>query len=172
MYQSAALILRYAFVLAGVFMAARAVYMTARDARRGAYLRSGAIRTGAVAELLYKDRRGEVRRHMLPREGLAGAGRNCDVRISGAGLEKRHFYAEMVGGRLRVTPIGAAGVGLEKDAPARNVVEIAPGEYFFAGDVKFRYIVLRAKAKPRSPMAKRAYGRAIKRVLSAARREK
>lgn len=171
MYQSAALILRYVFVLAGVFMAARAVYMTVRDSGRGAYLRSSSYKTGAVAVLYFKDARYGIRSQTLPRECLVGAGRNCDARITGVGLERRHFYAEMIDCKLRITPIGAASVGTEKDIPVKEGVEIAPGEYFFAGDTKFRYIVLRAKAKPLSPMTKRAYGKAIRHVLRPKRQE-
>ena len=164
LYQSAALILRYAFSAAGAYIAGRAAYMTFKDAGRAAYLRSRSERAGAVCELLLKDKRGDVRKYLLPREGCAGAGRACDVRIASAGLSRRHFYFEMVSGELRLTALNGAFMGLERENPL-NSFGVAPGGYFYAGDARFRYVVLRTKAKPLSPMTLRAYGKSLRHVL-------
>lgn len=167
-YQSAALMLRYGFAFAGAFIAGRSIYMTLRDGRRQASIRAHIKETGVIAHLIAKGHRGENRRYGLNVEGVVGDGRACDIRCTRAGMEKRHFFYEIVNGALRVTALGGAfvkdGTGAEK-----KQITVLPGGRFTAGEAEFRFVVLRARREPLSPVTRRAYGDTIGIVLGRVR---
>lgn len=163
-YQSAALLLRYGFTVAGLFVAGRGAYMTLRDGRRARGLRADARETGALAVLDVVTPDGQTRKIRIGREGVAGGGRVCDVRVPQAGLRRRHFSYEIVGGRLRV-------IALE-DAVIRTVSGVAcpelmlhPGERFVAGKARLRFHVMRVRTAPISPCARRVYGKTMHRAV-------
>lgn len=159
-YQSAALILRYGFSAAGLFIAGRAAYMTVRDGRRARSLRSRTRETGVIAVLQATDARGKTREYPLEREGTAGSSRGSDVKIADCGLEKKHFYYEFREGVLRVTSLNGAELRNEKGALVAEC-DVLPGGQFLANRARFRFCVMRVKTMPLSPAAKRAYGRTL-----------
>ena len=152
-YQSAALVLRYAFAGAGLFIAGRCAYMCMRDGRQARFLRAQAGETGAAPIV-----------KPLNREGVVGAGRGSDVRVPCAGLERRHFAYEMVNGQLRVTPIGGADLFDGDQKPAR-ALSVPPGGCFYAGDAKLEYRLIRQTAEPISAAAKRTYGERLRTLV-------
>ncbi len=165
LYQSAALTLRYCFAAAGAFIVGRSVYMTIRDGKRQSSVRAHIRETGVLALLIVSCPNGETRRFPLNIEGSVGDGRVCDMRIPGAGLKRRHFFYEIVNGCLTVTAVGASEL-YEADGNQKKKITLAPAGVFRAGNAVFRFIMLKAKQKPLSPITKRAYGKSIGIVLS------
>ena len=163
-YQSAALVLRYAFAGAGLFIAGRCAYMCMRDGRQARFLRAQAGETGAVAKLSVYTHGGAPIVKPLNREGVVGAGRGSDVRVPRAGLERRHFAYEMVNGQLRVTPIGGADLFDGDQKPAR-ALSVPPGGCFYAGDAKLEYRLIRQTAEPISAAVKRTYGERLRTLV-------
>lgn len=156
-YQSAALVLRYAFAGAGLFIAGRCAYMCVRDGKQARFLRTQAGETGAVAKLSVLTHGSAPVVKRLNREGVVGSGRGSDVRVPRAGLEKRHFSYELVNGQLRVASVGGADLFDGDQKPARTL-SVPPGGCFYAGDAKLEYRLIRQSAEPVSSAAKRAYG--------------
>ena len=163
-YQSAALVLRYAFAGAGLFIAGRCAYMCVRDGKQARFLRAQAGETGAIAKLSVLTNGAPPVVKPLNREGVVGSGRGSDVRVPRAGLERRHFAYEIVKGQLRVTPIGDADLFDGDQKPARAVT-VAPGACFYAGDAKLEYRLIRQVAEPISAAAKRTYGERLRTLV-------
>ncbi len=163
-YQSAALVLRYAFAGAGLFIAGRCAYMCVRDGKQARFLRAQASETGAIAKLSVYTNDGAPVVKQLNREGVVGAGRGSDVRVPRAGLEKRHFSYEMVNGQLRVTSIGGADL-FDGDQKPAHTLSVSPGGCFYAGDAKLEYRLIRQSAEPVSSAAKRAYGERLRTLV-------
>ncbi|MBE5777410.1 MAG: hypothetical protein E7326_07900 [Clostridiales bacterium] len=110
-YEIFALMMRYVFVALGALILLRAFLWLRRDA--GMYRRE--IRNlpdaGLVGELVDMHT-GE--KHPLCREGVLGASRSCDVRIKGAGLDRRALSFRFTEGKgLAVTPRGRQNVYLD-----------------------------------------------------------
>ncbi|MBQ3078805.1 MAG: hypothetical protein IJC48_02235 [Clostridia bacterium] len=164
LFQSAALMLRYGFAAAGALIAGRALYMTIRDGGRASSIRAQARETGVIANLIVKFHGGEIKKYTLNVEGMVGAGRVCDVRIARAGLDRRHFFYEIVNGNMKITAIGHSRIRIDDTQELRETI-VRPGREFIAGDAVIRFVVLRQKKAPISPMTKRAYGNTISLVL-------
>lgn len=167
-YESAALVLRFLFLLLGAGIFLRAAWMTFWDSARARSLRQMEERTGAIAHFSVIDSRGRKAIVPIPREGSVGSQWKCDVRIGGAGLEKKHFYYEIIDGGIVITPLDGAvtpvAPGLmdvkpeaDGEGPYDKKV-LRPGRTFACGDAQFKYIVNRISVKPVSPALKRAYG--------------
>ena len=110
-YEIFALFMRYVFVALGALILLRAFLWLRKDA--GAYRRE--IRNlpdaGLVGEMVDMQ---TGSRYPLPREGVLGSGRSCDVRIRGAMVDKKALRFLFVDGKgLAVTPMGAQPVGLD-----------------------------------------------------------
>lgn len=167
-YESAALILRFLFLLlaAGIFL--RAAWMTFRDSARARSLRQMEEKTGAIAHFRVTDVRGRTAVIPILREGTVGSQWKCDVRISGIKLEKKHFYYEIIDGGIEITPLDGSVMPVMTDMmEVKNGSEgqgpfdkkaFRPGRTFSCGDAQFKYIVNRISVKPVSPALKRAYG--------------
>ena len=164
-YQSAALILRYGFTAAGLFIAGRGMYMTVRDGQRARLLRADAKETGAIAVLDVITPDGDTRKVPIGREGVAGAGRSCDARIGHAGLAKRHFVYQFVNGCLRVIALDDSEIRTT-DGELLPALLLRPGDCFMAGKTRFCFHVMRVRNSPLSPAAKKAYGSTLHRALS------
>lgn len=167
-YESAALILRFLFVLLGAGIFLRAAWMTLKDSARARSLRQLEEKTGAIAHFVIIDARGNKNVVQIPREGTVGSQWKCDVKISGIGLEKKHFYFEIIGGGIVITPLDGAVETIVPDlmevkseadsAGPYDKKVLRPGRMFNAGGGQFRYIVNRISVRPVSPALKRAYG--------------
>lgn len=164
-YQSAALILRYGLTALGAYIAGRAAYMTLRDSRNAARIRSGVKQDGVLARLDVRVKR-HARAYSLEREGAVGSGLGADIRVTSAGLKRRQFYYEIVNGDLIVTALKRTSLMRRPDADAVKQLTIKPGGCFIAEGTVFKYTIYRQKATPLSPMTRRAYGDKLKNVLS------
>ena len=125
-YETLALTLSYVFMLAGVYIALRAIKMCRTDLKNARRLRKNAQTAGALGVLQFQG--GEVR---ILREGIAGSGSECDARIKG--LTEEHFHYAVVLGELRVTPLNGG-----------EVITVGANETFEAGNVKIRFRLLKA----------------------------
>ena len=167
-YESAALVLRFLFLLLGAGIFLRAAWMTFRDSARARSLRQMEEKTAAIAYFSVIDSRGRKINVPIPREGTVGAQWKCDVKIGGVRLERKHFYFEIIDGGIVITPLEGAvtpvapdlmEVKPESDGEGPYDIKVLrPGRTFACGDAQFKYIVNRISVKPVSPALKRAYG--------------
>ena len=101
-YEIIALLMRYVFVLIGGLIVWRAYRWLRRDAR--AYKREmrSLPDAGLVGEVVNL---GTGKAQPLPREGTIGSSRECDIRVKGAGVQRRHARFEFEEGKgLRLIP--------------------------------------------------------------------
>lgn len=158
-YESAALLLRYVFLVLGAFIFARCAWMTFVDSARASSLRQMEEKSGAIAYFSLLDKRGKKKIYPIRREGTVGTQRSADVRIGGVGLEKKHFYYEIIDGGIEITPLDGAWIRLE--GSSEEIYEkraLRPGHVFYAGEAEIKYAVYLISKKPISPALKRAYG--------------
>lgn len=118
-YELLALLMRYVFVLIGALILWRAYRWLRRDARSYRREMRALPDAGLVGEIVDL-KTGESQ--PLPREGIMGSARDCDIRVRGAGVRRRHaLFAFEEGKGLRVTPQGRGSVlmaGVEPSGPA------------------------------------------------------
>ena len=165
-YETAALLLRFLFLFLGAAVFVRAAWMTFKDSARASYLRQAEEKTGIIAHFSVTDERGRGMTVPLLREGTVGSQWKADIRIGGAGLEKKHFYYEIIDGGIVSTPLDGAFIKLEeKPEEIYDAETLRPGHVFFAGTVQFKYVVNRIAVKPISPPLKRAYGSITEKIL-------
>ena len=168
-YESAALVLRFLFLILGAGIFLHALWETSVDLMRGRWLRQAENKTGAIAHFNVTGARWHRTLTIpIPREGTVGSQRKCDVRISGARLEKKHFYYEIIDGGIVITPLDGGVTPVVQDMmEVKNPDDgegpfdrkiLRPGRVFECGEAQFRYIVNRISVKPVSPALKRAYG--------------
>lgn len=118
-YELLSLFMRYIFIGLGVLILWRAYRWMRRDSRAYKKQMRALPDAGLVGEMVDL---ATGRSQPLPREGIMGASRACDIRVHGAGVRARHalfFFEEGKG--LKVTPIRGAGVlmaGVELRGPA------------------------------------------------------
>ena len=107
-YEIIALLMRYVFVFIGGLIVWRAFRWLRRDARAYRREMKALPDAGLVGEMvnLRTDRA-----QPLPREGLIGSSRMCDIRVKGNGVLRRHARFEFEEGKgLRVVPARGAKV--------------------------------------------------------------
>ena len=107
-YEMLALFMRYVFVLIGAVIVWRSFRWLSRDNR--AYHREmrSLPDAGLVGEVVNLTT-GEAQ--PLPREGVMGASRACDIRLKGEGILSRHARFEFTPGKgLKIIPTGKAHV--------------------------------------------------------------
>ena len=107
-YELLALGMRYWFALLGAVIVLRSFSWLQKDRRA----RKRALRqlpdAGMVGEIVWLD---QNKAFPLPREGVIGAARSCDIRIPARGVRARHALFRFVEGEgVRVTPLGRAQV--------------------------------------------------------------
>lgn len=161
-YEKAAVVLRYLFAAAGVFIALRCVYMCLRDGLRAVRLRDSADKYGAVALLsvLPADKRGRAQEIPVGRNGLVGAGGRSDVRIRGMGLKGRHFDYEIRASRMYISPIKAGSVsylGKRAGEDASGTLVLSPGDRVLAGRASIGFKMLKTPRNPASPMNNKVF---------------
>ena len=163
LYESFALVLRYVFVLIGVFIVIRSAYMALIDGRRAKSIRAGETETGILAHFTVSGDKVTKEKISLYKEGIVGSGRSADVRIGGAGLERKHFYYEIFDGAVEITPLDGAVVIVDGEEIS-DFVSLRPGGVFTAGRAQLKYVVNRVPVKPVSPTTKRLYGSILQKV--------
>lgn len=174
-YESAALVLRFLFLALGAGIFLRGAWATVVDSARARSLRQLEEKTGMIAYFNVIDARGNKQVVYIPREGTVGAQWKCDVKIGGIGLEKKHFYFEIIDGGIEITPLDGAVTPIAPDlmevrpetdgeGPYDKKV-LRPGRMFTCGEAQFKYIVSRISVKPVSPALKRAYGSITRKLM-------
>ena len=162
-YESCALVLRYGFVILGLFIALRSAYMTLIDGRRAKSIRTKEAETGVLAHFSVSGERVAKEKIPLYKEGTVGSGRSADVRIAGAGLEKRHFHYEITDGAIEITPLDGAVIIAEGEEIS-DFAAFRPGGVFTCGRAQLKYVVNRIPVIPVSPTTKRLYGSILNKV--------
>lgn len=118
-YELLALLMRYVFVFLGALILWRAYRWLRRDARTYKREMRSLPDAGLVGEIVDL-KTGESQ--PLPREGIMGSARDCDIRVRGVGVRRRHaLFAFEDGKGLRVTPQRGSSVlmaGVELSGPA------------------------------------------------------
>lgn len=101
-YEILALLMRYVFVLIGALIAFRSFMWLRKDAR--AYRREmrALPDAGLIGEIVDLD---TGKAQPLPREGVIGSSRECDIRVKGDGVLRRHARFEFEEGKgLKIIP--------------------------------------------------------------------
>ena len=170
-YQSAALILRYIFAAAGVWIAGYALYTVLCDGRRARILRGYAHQTETLCILDERCPDRKTFRYLLDREGYAGAGSGCDIRISGDEFLGRHFHYNLTNGCLYVSALPNAEI-LDMNGQSVKKITLTPGASFRVGQTRFRFRVMRVVTRPLSPDLSNAYGSRLPTAMKPAIRKR
>lgn len=130
-YELLAMLMRYVFVGIGVLISWRAYRWLRRDARQYKKEMRNLPDAGLVGEIVNL-KTGESQ--PLPREGLIGSSRACDIRVKEPGVARRHaLFAFEEGKGLRVTPhlgnrLLMEGVALKGPAHALHGTQLQLGD--------------------------------------------
>lgn len=109
-YELLALLMRYVYVLIGVLILWRALRWMRRDAQAYKKEMKSLPDAGLVGEMVNL-KTGQAQ--PLPREGIIGSSRSCDIRVKSAGVRRIHARFEFVEGKgLCVIPGWRCRVGL------------------------------------------------------------
>lgn len=110
-YEIFALFMRYVFVALGALMLLRAFRWLQKDARAYRKEIKSLPDAGLVGEMVDMQ---TGKSYPLPREGVLGAGRSCDIRIKDGLLASRHLSFLFVEGKgLLIRPLGRKNVLLD-----------------------------------------------------------
>ena len=113
-YELISLLMRYVFVLIGLMIVWRSYRWLRRDARAYRKEMRALPDAGLVGEMVNLAT-GEAQ--PLPREGVIGSSRECDIRLKGPGIERNHARFEFEDGKgLKVIPLRRASVLLNGTA--------------------------------------------------------
>lgn len=113
-YELISMLMRYIFVLIGLMIVWRSFRWLRRDARAYRKEMRSLPDAGLVGEMVNLAT-GEAQ--PLPREGVIGASRECDIRLKGPGIERSHARFEFEDGKgLKIIPLRRAAVLLNGDA--------------------------------------------------------
>ena len=113
-YELISMLMRYIFVLIGLMIVWRSFRWLRRDARAYRKEMRSLPDAGLVGEMVNLST-GEAQ--PLPREGVIGASRECDIRLKGPGIERTHArFAFEDGKGLKIIPLRRASVLLNGDA--------------------------------------------------------
>ena len=116
-YEILALFMRYVFVFIGGLIVWRSFRWLLKDHRAYRREMKSLPDAGLVGEMV--NLRTE-KAYPLPREGTIGSSRECDIRVKGSGVERRHARFEFVDGKgLKVIPFRGCKVSLG-DMTVRN----------------------------------------------------
>lgn len=136
-YELAALIARYWFALLIVLIVIRAWRMTIVDNRRAKTLRSIAVSTGQLGELVVTKGAGKARRGMkypILQEGMIGSSSRADIRIRANGVYKRHAHFRLQPDGLMLTSIGGAPLAFSDGNKGKRLLA-TDGDSLVFGDV-------------------------------------
>ena len=119
-YELLSLFMRYIFIGLGVLILLRAYRWMRKDSRTYKRQMRALPDAGLVGEVVDLQ---SGKSQPLPREGLMGSSHNCDIRVKGPGVVRRHArFAFEEGKGLKITPIRGlvflAGVELRSSAHA------------------------------------------------------
>ena len=130
-YELLALFMRYIFVLIGILILWRALRWLRRDARAYKKEMRSLPDAGLIGEIVELE---TGKRQPLPREGMMGASRFCDIRLKGAGVKRCHaLFALEEGKGLQIIPqrgssVMMAGVRIKGPDHALHGTELQLGE--------------------------------------------
>ena len=101
-YEILALLMRYVFALIGVLIVFRSFIWLRKDARAYKKEMLTLPDAGLVGEIVDLD---TEKAQPLPREGVIGSARECDIRVKGDGVLRRHARFEFADGKgLKIIP--------------------------------------------------------------------
>ena len=107
-YELISMLMRYVFVLIGLMIVWRSYRWLRRDARAYRKEMRSLPDAGLVGEMVNLAT-GEAQ--PLPREGVIGASRECDIRLKGPGIERNHARFEFEDGKgLKIIPLRRANL--------------------------------------------------------------
>ena len=101
-YEILALLMRYVFALIGALIVFRSFIWLRKDARAYKKEMKTLPDAGLVGEIVDLD---TGKAQPLPREGVIGSARECDIRVKGDGVLRRHARFEFTEGKgLKIIP--------------------------------------------------------------------
>ncbi len=113
-YELISMLMRYIFVLIGLMIVWRSFRWLRRDARAYRKEMRSLPDAGLVGEMVNLST-GEAQ--PLPREGVIGASRECDIRLKGPGIRRSHARFEFEDGKgLKIIPLRHADLLLNGTA--------------------------------------------------------
>ena len=134
-YEILALFMRYVFVLIGGLIVWRSFRWLLKDHRAYRREMKSLPDAGLVGEVVNLRTKKAL---PLPREGTIGSSRECDIRVKGNGVERKHARFEFVDGKgLRVIPFRGCKVTLG-DGEVRNHGYALHGTQLCLGSVRLR----------------------------------
>ena len=134
-YEIIALLMRYVFVFIGGLIVWRAFRWLRRDAKTYKREMKSLPDAGLVGEVVNL-RTGQAQ--PLPREGTIGSSRECDIRVKGTGVQRRHARFEFEEGKgVRLIP-GRGGKVLLGGQEVRGKGYALHGTQLQIGDVSLR----------------------------------
>lgn len=168
LYQKISLLLRYPLAACGVFLFARALYMSLMDSMNAARRNSARFGGGAIATLTFLPAGSEGGKQSVSigREGSVGSSRRNDARVTKLGLHFTHFDYSIRGGCLYIEPrfgcrVAVLGKKNVKNASKENgPIVLKNGERALVGKANMRFEMMRRSKKPVSPGNLKAYNKA------------
>ena len=130
-YELLSLFMRYIFIGLGVLILLRAFRWMRKDSRAYKKQIRALPDAGLVGEMVNLQ---TGKSQPLPREGIIGSARNCDIRIKGAGVARKHaLFAFEEGKGMKITPVRRAivflaGVELRGSAHALHGTQLQVGD--------------------------------------------
>ena len=101
-YEILALLMRYVFAVIGALIVFRSFIWLRKDARAYRKEMRSLPDAGLIGEMVDLD---TGKAQPLPREGVIGSSRECDIRVKGDGVLRRHVRFEFVDGKgLKLIP--------------------------------------------------------------------
>ena len=134
-YELISMLMRYVFVFIGLMIVWRSLRWLRRDARAYQKELRSLPDAGLVGELVNLAT-GEAQ--PLPREGMMGSSRECDIRLKGPGIQRNHARFEFEDGNgLKIIPLRRASM-LLNGAPLHGSGYALHGTQLQTGNIPLR----------------------------------
>ena len=134
-YELLSMLMRYVFVFIGLMIVWRSLRWLRRDAKAYRKELRSLPDAGLVGEMVNLNT-GEAQ--PLPREGMIGSSRECDIRLKGQGIQRNHARFEFEDGKgLKIIPLRRANL-LLGGTPLRGPGYALHGTQLQAGGIPLR----------------------------------
>ncbi len=141
--------MRYWFTAIAVIIVLRAWQATVRDTRRARVLRAWAPDTGAIGEIVVCKGGKGLRKGVripVPKEGLLGASRRCDVRLKHEDVRRYHAHIEQRENGVLVESLGKAEIWLGGRTGTKLLLR--DGDRFKIGKLELMIVMYSAGEAP------------------------
>ena len=151
LYELVSMAARYWFCALLSLIAFRAWRVTVKDNRRASLLRIWSPETGCIGEFVVNPGKGKKSETLpIPKEGVLGASRKCDVCVRSRDVKRYHLALEQRQGGVLATPIGRARA-LKNNQVADAPVFLRDGDTLTIGTTKLLLVMFEPDAKKGEP---------------------